>query len=273
MSILWEHHTKRQIHVWYYTPYKVAVIQWLYLQGIQMSCYYWLPIFNVCSVLIFGWCRAHQRKRKYIPIGEVYNRLPAYSASSLLPFHALTGCDVTSYISNHTKRSAWKVFEDNHALLEHLGEGDLTDEISKSAEKLVCRIYNVGQTDSVDEARHIMFYKFVKPEVLPPTSDALHFHLMQVLSDYDLGECQLCHTGTPCSRYHGMEALWSCEGGLEPILMSLSPIPSACLEIISCSCKTQCSTLRCKCRKNGLHCTAVCGCNNVDLSPCLNRSA
>ena len=72
------------------------------------------------------------------------------------------------------------MFEDNHALLEHFGEGDLTDEISKSAEKLVCRIYNVGQTDSVDEARHIMFYKFVKPEVLPPTSDALHFHLMRV---------------------------------------------------------------------------------------------
>ena len=43
------------------------------------------------------------KKRKYIPVGEVYNRLPADFVSSLLPFHVLTRCDVTSYISNHTK--------------------------------------------------------------------------------------------------------------------------------------------------------------------------
>ena len=37
------------------------------------------------------------KKRKYIPIEAVYNSLPSDSTSSLLPFHALTGCDTTSY--------------------------------------------------------------------------------------------------------------------------------------------------------------------------------
>ena len=51
------------------------------------------------------------KKRRYIPIAEVFYKLPTGSAPSLLPFHALTGCDTTSYIANHTKRSSWKTFE------------------------------------------------------------------------------------------------------------------------------------------------------------------
>ena len=59
---------------------------------------------------------------------------------SLIPFHALTGCDVISYIANLTKRSAWKVFKVDHDLLHNLGVGDLTDEKERSAEKFVCRL-------------------------------------------------------------------------------------------------------------------------------------
>ena len=43
------------------------------------------------------------RKRRYIPIDDVFNKLPRGSATSLLAFHALTGHDTTSYIANHTK--------------------------------------------------------------------------------------------------------------------------------------------------------------------------
>ena len=49
------------------------------------------------------------KKRRYIPIDEVFNKLPSGSASSLLAFHALTGCDTTR----------------------------------QSSETFVCRIYNV----------------------------------------------------------------------------------------------------------------------------------
>ena len=163
-------------------------------------------------------------KEDKIHIGDVYNRLPADSASSLLPFHALTGCDVTSDISNHSKRSAWKVFKDIHTLLKNLGVGDFTNEIFKSAEKFVCRIYNVEQTDSIDEARHIMFYKSAKPEALPPTSDARRFHLLRV--HYQTMIWRNSHSATPELPTAGTMGWKRCEGGLDPISMSPSPIPA-----------------------------------------------
>lgn len=88
---------------------------------------------------------------------------------------------MTSYIANHTKRSAWKVFKVDHELLHNLGVGDLTDEKERSAEIFVCRLYNINKIDSVDEVRHTLSKPPAsKPEALPPTSDALHFHLLRV---------------------------------------------------------------------------------------------
>ena len=120
------------------------------------------------------------KKRRYIPVDAVFNSLPRVLSTTLLPFHALTGCDTTSYFANHTKRSTWKVFEEHHELLNNLGIGELTDDAIKSAEAFVCRIYDVHRTDSVDSARHMLFSKTGKPEAMSPTSDALHFHLMRV---------------------------------------------------------------------------------------------
>jgi len=37
-------------------------------------------------------------KRKYFNIRAIYENLPAGSVSALLPFHALPGCDTTSFI-------------------------------------------------------------------------------------------------------------------------------------------------------------------------------
>ena len=97
------------------------------------------------------------KKRRYIPVDAVYNNLPRDSAASLIPFHALTGCDTTSYIANHTKRSSWKVFKEHHQLLLNLGVGELTEETIQSSESFVCRIYDVHKTNSVDAARHLLF--------------------------------------------------------------------------------------------------------------------
>ena len=120
------------------------------------------------------------KKRRYFPIHTIVEHLPDSIIPKVLAFHALTGCDTTSYMANHSKRSAWKVFKENHELLKDIGVGDLTDEITSSAEKFVCRLYNVTQTDSVDQARYILFSKTGKPESLCPTKDALVLHLNRV---------------------------------------------------------------------------------------------
>ena len=68
------------------------------------------------------------KKRKYTPIDAVFQNLPRDSATNLLPFHALTGCDTTSYFANHTNRSSWKVFTEHHQFLKHTGIHELTEE-------------------------------------------------------------------------------------------------------------------------------------------------
>ncbi len=210
------------------------------------------------------------KKRRYISIGQVFSNLSPQAAATLLPFHALTGCDTTSYLSGHTKQSAWKIFTDSHELLAELGVGEITPAILKSAEKFMCKIYTVPQTDSIDIARYRLFSKSVKPEALPPTSDALRFHVMRV--HYQSMIWRQADCATP--ELPAPESMrWKLTNdGLVPILMSRSPIPAACLELIHCSCLTQCRTLRCKCRKSGLLCTSLCRCktHTDDQNSCMN---
>lgn len=208
------------------------------------------------------------KKQRYIPIDAVFNNLPRDSAPSLVAFHALTGCDTTSYIASHTKSSLWKVFKEHHPLLRNLGIGDLTEQTRRSSEAFVCRIYDVHKTDSVDAARHILFSKTGKPEAMPPTSDALRFHLMRV--HYQAMVWRNAHYATP-ELPSPLDMGWKHgDSGLQPILMSQNPIPESCLEMILCACKKQCTTRRCKCRKSGLLCTAMCACQSDDKSPCCN---
>ena len=95
------------------------------------------------------------KKRIYIPIHTIVDQMldgPTV-LGTILAFHALTGSDTTSYISGHSKKTAWMVFQEHHELLQNLGKGELTDEIDKDAEHFVCRVYKVQNVNTVDEAR------------------------------------------------------------------------------------------------------------------------
>ena len=92
------------------------------------------------------------KKWRYTPIEHVFNNLPTGSVSTLLAFQALTGCDTTSYIANHSKRTSWGLFKEHHELLNGLGIGELTGQKIKSSEAFLCRLYNEERADSVDTA-------------------------------------------------------------------------------------------------------------------------
>jgi len=66
--------------------------------------------------------------------------------SSILGFHAITGCDSTSQLAGHGKKTAWRIFEPHHNKLSQLGKGDLTEETSKLAEQFIFQLY--GQPDA-----------------------------------------------------------------------------------------------------------------------------
>ena len=62
---------------------------------------------------------------------------------------------------------------------------------------------------------------------------------------------------------------------LVPRLITLDTIPKACNKIVSCSCKSACTTLRCGCMKAKLLCTSsVCGftINNSENTCFKNKS-
>ena len=48
----------------------------------------------------------------------------------------------------------------------------------------------------------------------------------------------------------------------EPQIAPLPPTPEFIIHLTVCNCKTNCSTNRCKCRKNGLDCSEMCKCEN-----------
>ena len=59
-----------------------------------------------------------------------------------------------------------------------------------------------------------------------------------------------------------------------PILTDELPAPEAAIEMSLCKCKTGCSNMRCKCKKNSLVCTEMCqctGCENVTVDENLER--
>ena len=82
------------------------------------------------------WLKAcTSEKRKFIPIHSLIGNLPlGASVLENLAFHSLTGSDVTSYLSGHTKKSAWKVFEVNSDLLLDLGKVELMGDVVRDAE-------------------------------------------------------------------------------------------------------------------------------------------
>ncbi len=50
------------------------------------------------------------------------------------------------------------------------------------SEQFICKLYNLTNVSNTNEARVVLFNKSRSPESLPPTSDALHFHICTVCS-------------------------------------------------------------------------------------------
>ncbi|KAK3885189.1 hypothetical protein Pcinc_010581 [Petrolisthes cinctipes] len=130
------------------------------------------------------WMKAGTAKdRKYIPIHAVVEKLQMEEeVLELLPgFHALTGSDSTSYIAGHTKKTCWNVFRQHSHLLKGLGEGpEFSDSTIMDAKVFFCKLYGAINTNNINEVRLGMFVKGMTIERLPPTRDALKFHIQRV---------------------------------------------------------------------------------------------
>ena len=119
------------------------------------------------------------KKQKYIPVKDIISvfDFDDISAKLLLPFHAITGLDSTSFISGHSKKTAFHVFLEHKMLLEGFSEVPLSSDTMKNVESFVCKIYKIKDTNDINAARVKLFKKAVQPELLPPTRGTLEYHI------------------------------------------------------------------------------------------------
>ena len=106
---------------------------------IQMPSSFYLYRELLCpTVWIFS---GTVERKKYIPVHRI--PLSGEKRSSLLAFHAITGCDTVSQFAGIGKQLAWKTFHCcSPELLQHLGDNSPSDEkVLLDAEAFLCKMY------------------------------------------------------------------------------------------------------------------------------------
>lgn len=218
------------------------------------------------------WLKAGTSKKpKYIPIHEIRKTLALeQSVLDTIPaFHAITGCDTVSFLLGHSKKTSWDVFLGHHKLLEPLGKSEaLSEEGARMSEAFICRIFKVPY-DSCDKGRVHLFCKCKPPEALPPTSDAVQFHIQR--ANYQTFLWKQANVPVPVMPSPTSSGWKNCDGKLKPVLTTLPPVPKACREIVFCGCTKGCTTKNCSCKRaDNLPCSAACKCSDGPV-PCTNR--
>jgi hypothetical protein len=161
-----------------------------------------------------------------------------------------------------------------HLLAARFGDPTSTsEEIGLAGEKLMCLMYGGRSNDSLTQLRYtnwnqaIATANQIKPEELPHTARATHFHALRVHLKVSRA------TTLDLSCLNPSDWGWkSNDDQLIPIRTDLPPAPDFLLKVIRCNCKTSsrnvCLTKLCSCIKNGLICVPACGgckgvaCNN-----------
>jgi len=201
-------------------------------------------------------------KRKFIPIHTIALSMDDQLRRNILAFHAITGCDVTSYLAGISKKNAWKTYMESSHLLSTLGNIPLSENAVANVEKFVVKLYKTNDNiKTCDAARYVLFGKTKKTDSLPPCSDTIRQHIKRAHYQTVIWEkAYLTHIDAPTPASSG----WSVdeEGVLVPVWSTIGPVPQSCLEFVYCkSCKVdKCSTKRCCCRSANLPCTLMCNC-------------
>ena len=170
-------HTRKQIQELSTIALQARVRPWLYQQETH-----W------CTPTSRGTCSKDSKRedlddgrncsaQKFFNVRAISENLPVCSLFRLLPFHALTGCNSTSFLCDQGKTLAWEMFSEKHNLLSSLCEGNLTTTKIKDTEKFMCAMHKHEEVESVNQIRVLLFPKFGKLKGLPPTGDALELHI------------------------------------------------------------------------------------------------
>ena len=123
-------------------------------------------------------------KSRFVPLHEIAINLGTKHCDILLVCHALSGSDTTSAFSRLGKLKLWNEVSGSvktYKKLCDLGENiEITPDSFATAEKLIIKLYGAS-VNTINKARYVLFsQKQATGESLPPSDDALKFHVMRV---------------------------------------------------------------------------------------------
>ena len=190
----------------------------------------------------------------------------------LLFVHAIAGCDTTSRLFGLGKGVAVKKIENDPVFYNQakvFSQPDQAKEaIIAAGEKALVSMYGGAEDEGLDSLRYRRFCEkvskgtaAVEPQSLPPTSGSSKYHSLRVYY-------QVMEWKDACINMRPEDFGWNVvDGRYLPIQTDQPAAPSELLDVICCSCKKDCTTRRCTCRKYGLPCTNVCGeCRGVSCT-------
>ena len=208
--------------------------------------------------------KANSRRRRVWKMKDLKEKLGEDVCNNLLFIHAILGCDTTSRVHGIGKGVSLKKFLVDHHFRDQAQGFNSTsaskkDVVAAGEKALVC-LFNGKADEGLDSLRYCRYCKKVatntsqvRPQSLPPTSAAAMYHSLRV---YHQVQAWKGADETMSTEEWGWK---TCDGLFLPVMTHLPPAPEALLSVIRCNCSTDCSSLRCTCRKHNLQCSAACG--------------
>ena len=228
-----------------------------------LLCYY--TDIRACDVFFRPEPKTNATRRRVWNIKIVKQQLGLAVCDHLLFIHAFLGCDTTSRVYGLGKGAALKKFISSAYFREQAEvfnreRNSTRDEILLAGENALVCLYGGRPGETLDHLRYVKYCEKVasrstriQPQSLPPTSCAAGFHSLRVR--LQVQQWKGSDAGKALSDWG-----WHVEEQQVTPVMTTKPLaPAALLQIIRCNCKTDCSSQRCTCRRNGLDCTAACG--------------
>ena len=201
---------------------------------------------------------------KYIPIHETATSLGPQMSTAYLFFHSFSGCDTTSSIQGKGKVSfyeTWKKMPSITPVFERLSAsvGDVSKEETDLIEQFVVNMYCSTFDDTkVNDVRGYFFTTRGKAiENIPPTSAALKEHIKRAIF-----QVRRWYNCLDAFREEQDPLNWGWikeKDKFLPVWSSLPELANVTKVLIRCG-HTNCKLGRCKCKRNGLRCTDLCGC-------------
>jgi hypothetical protein len=225
--------------------------------------------FNTEMAEIFMMSRVFSKaswKTELISIRQLRLSLGLTAANSLLAIHAISGCDTTSTLFEHGKRSVWKKLSKSVEASKYfvtLSNNDATHEQAVQAgANLIRIIYEGAESDTLNKLRYQTYMNLtatsthlLRPERLPPTNNAAHFHCLRAHLQTVIWQSLSTNT-----LLNPTDWGWQIhEGRLVPIATDIDAAPEDLLKVVRCKCRSDTrSPSSCSCRKVGLPCVASC---------------